>query len=118
VAQQDLDRLGEPARPASQSPIQACPREGGGRVAPQRTSSARRFHRDQPGAERVVAVFNHRGTAEQWITEGKGAIQLDAAVPPNLRRQYRPPLALCARLQSRQFHADACDAHGGGARGR
>ena len=26
-------------------------------------------------AERVVAVYNQRGTAEQWIKEGKGAIK-------------------------------------------
>jgi hypothetical protein len=26
-------------------------------------------------AERVVAVYNQRGTAEQWIKEGKGAIR-------------------------------------------
>ena len=26
-------------------------------------------------AERVVAFYNHRGTAEQWIKEGKGAIR-------------------------------------------
>jgi hypothetical protein len=26
-------------------------------------------------AERVVAFYNQRGTAEQWIKEGKGAIK-------------------------------------------
>jgi len=26
-------------------------------------------------AERIVAFYNHRGTAEQWIKEGKGAIK-------------------------------------------
>jgi hypothetical protein len=26
-------------------------------------------------AERVVAFYNHHGTAEQWIKEGKGAIK-------------------------------------------
>jgi hypothetical protein len=26
-------------------------------------------------AERIVAFYNHRGTAEQWIREGKGAIR-------------------------------------------
>src|ERR1700726_2094336 len=26
-------------------------------------------------AERVIAFYNHRGTAEQWIKEGKGAIK-------------------------------------------
>ena len=28
-----------------------------------------------PPAERVVAFYNQRGTAEQWIKEGKGAIK-------------------------------------------
>jgi len=48
-----------------------------GRVAPRRVLSARRVHRDQSGApaERVVAFYNQRGTAEQWIKEGKGAIK-------------------------------------------
>ena len=26
-------------------------------------------------ADRVVALYNQRGTAEQWIKEGKGAIK-------------------------------------------
>jgi hypothetical protein len=26
-------------------------------------------------AERAIAVYNQRGTAEQWIKEGKGAIK-------------------------------------------
>jgi hypothetical protein len=55
-----------------------------------------------------------RSTAEQWIKEGKGAIKLDAAVMPFLRRQHRPPSAPCARIQPRQPHADAGDAQGGG----
>jgi hypothetical protein len=28
-----------------------------------------------PPAERVVAFYNKRGTCEQWIKEGKGAIK-------------------------------------------
>jgi len=38
---------------------------------------ARRLHRHQLGRpdERVVAFYNQRGTAEQWIREGKGAIK-------------------------------------------
>ena len=31
-------------------------------------------------AERVVAFYNKRGTCEQWIKEGKGCDQVDAAV--------------------------------------
>jgi hypothetical protein len=43
----------------------------------QRTYSARRLHRDQLSrpADRVVAFYNKRGTCEQWIKEGKGAIK-------------------------------------------
>jgi hypothetical protein len=39
-------------------------------------------------ADRVVAFSNKRGTAEQWIKEGKGVIKY-AAVMPNVRRQTR-----------------------------
>jgi hypothetical protein len=49
-------------------------------------------------AERVVAFYNQRGTAEQWIKEGEGAI-MDVAVMPFLRRQ-------CRRLQ---LHVLACN---------
>jgi hypothetical protein len=28
-----------------------------------------------PATERIVAFYNQRGTAEQWIKEGKGAIK-------------------------------------------
>jgi hypothetical protein len=45
-------------------------------VASGRALPARRLHRHQPGpAERVIAFYNQRGTAEQWIKEGKGAIK-------------------------------------------
>jgi len=48
-----------------------------GRVASRRTLSPRRLHRDDMSrpAERVVAFYNKRGTCEQWIKEGKGAIK-------------------------------------------
>ena len=40
-----------------------------------RACSAHRVRRHQPVTpERVVAFYNHRGTAEQWIKEGKNAI--------------------------------------------
>jgi Transposase DDE domain group 1 len=58
-------------------------------------------------AERVVAFYNQRGTAEQWIKEGKRRDQMDPAVVPHLRRQRRPSPAPCSRLQPRQLHADA-----------
>jgi Transposase DDE domain group 1 len=52
-------------------------------------------------AERVVAFYNKRGTCEQWIKEGKGAIKWTRlscrtfaanAVRPTLRRQTDYPL--------------------------
>jgi hypothetical protein len=43
-------------------------------------------------AERVVAFYNQRGTAEQWIKEGKGAIKWT-------RRSCRTFVANAARLQ-------------------
>ena len=46
-------------------------------MAPGRALSARRLHRHQPGAagKRIVGFYNHRGTCEQYIKEGKGAIK-------------------------------------------
>jgi hypothetical protein len=65
-------------------------------------------------AERVVTFYNHRGTAEQRIKEGKGAIKWTRlAVMPFLRRQRRPSSAPRTGLQPRQFHADAGDAQNG-----
>jgi hypothetical protein len=65
--------------------------------------------------ERVVAFYNQRGRAEQWIKEGKGAIKWGAALMPDLRRQRGASPAPCAGLQSRQLHANAGNAEGGGA---
>jgi hypothetical protein len=62
--------------------------------------------------ERVVAFYNQRGTAKQWIKVGQGRDQVDPAVMPFLRRQRRPPPTSCARRQLRQFHAHAGDARG------
>jgi hypothetical protein len=47
-------------------------------VASGRAVPGRWLHRHQPGthrAERVVSFYNRRGTAEQWIKEGRGAIK-------------------------------------------
>ena len=57
---------------------QAALRRGQGRVASGRGVPARRFIVINLArlAERVVAFYNYRGTAEQWIKEGKGAIKL------------------------------------------
>jgi Transposase DDE domain group 1 len=60
-------------------------------------------------AERVVAFYNQRGTAEQWIKEGKGAIKWDPAVMPFLRGQRRPPSAPRARLQPLSGGEVICD---------
>jgi hypothetical protein len=61
-------------------------------------------------AERIVDFYNHRGTAEQYIREGKSAIKWT-----RLSRRFfaantvRLPV-VCVGLQPRQFHADAGDA--------
>ena len=45
-------------------------------------------------AERVLAFYNHRGTCEQYIKEGRGAIKwIRPPVVPLLRCQRRPPRA-------------------------
>src|SRR5262249_27614337 len=50
---------------------------GEGRVASRRAVPARRLPRHEPASlsRRVVAFYNGRGTAEQWIKEGKHAIK-------------------------------------------
>jgi Transposase DDE domain group 1 len=56
---------------------QVPPGGGESRVAPGRTVPARRFivtNLARP-AERIVGFYNHRGTCEQYIKEGKGAIK-------------------------------------------
>ena len=66
-------------------------------------------------AERIVAFYNQRGTCEQWIKEGKGAIKwIFLAVMSFFRRQRRPPSAPRARLQPWQLHAHAGDVEGSG----
>jgi hypothetical protein len=66
-------------------------------------------------AERVVALYNQRGTAEQWIKEGKGAIKWTRlscrTFAANAVRLQLHALA----LQPRQFHEDAGDAEDRGA---
>jgi hypothetical protein len=63
--------------------------------------------------ERVVAFYNQRGTAEQWIKEGRSAIKWTRTVLPDLLRQRRAPSAPRPRVQPRQLHADAGDAQDG-----
>ena len=50
-------------------------------------------------ADRVVAFYNKRGTCEQWIKEGKGAIKW-TRLSCRIRGQRRAAPASCARLQS------------------
>jgi Transposase DDE domain group 1 len=73
----DLRTMCAGSMPISAIRPEPGPSRGGlspGRVASRRTLSPRRLHRDrQP--ERVVAFYNKRGTCEQWIKEGKGAIK-------------------------------------------
>ena len=49
-------------------------------------------------AERVVAFYNHRSTCEQAHQGGQGRGQVDTAVVPILRREFRTPSASCPRL--------------------
>ena len=56
-------------------------------------------------ADRVVAFYNKRGTCEQWIKQGKGAM----AVVQDVRGQRRAAPASCARLQSWQLSPHACN---------
>ena len=56
-------------------------------------------------AERVVAFYNQRGTAEQWIKEGQERDPVDTPIVPQVRPQCRSPPASRARLQPRQLHA-------------
>jgi hypothetical protein len=61
-------------------------------------------------ADRVVAFYNKRGTCEQWIKEGKGAIKWTRLSCRTLAANAVRAPASCARLQSRQFPAHAGDA--------
>jgi Transposase DDE domain group 1 len=61
-------------------------------------------------AESVVAFYNKRGTCEQWIKEGKGAIKWTRLSCRTFARQRRPSPASRARLQSRQFPPNPRDA--------
>ena len=56
-------------------------------------------------AERVVDFYNGRGTAEQWIKEGKDAIRWTRLSCRAFTAQRCAPPAPRARLQSRQFPA-------------
>ena len=49
-------------------------------------------------AERVSKFYNGRGTAEQWIREGKFAAALDAIVLPRLPGQRGAAAAVRAGL--------------------
>ena len=56
-------------------------------------------------AERVSKFYNGRGTAEQWIKEGKIRAALDAAVLPRLPGQRGAAAAVRAGLQPGQLPA-------------
>jgi hypothetical protein len=57
-------------------------------------------------AERVVAFYNGRGTAEQWIKQGQERGEVDAAVLLLVRRQHRAAATPRARVQSCKLPAD------------
>ena len=54
-------------------------------------------------AERVVKFYNGRGTAEQWIREGKNALRWTGLYPAILSAQRGAAQAARAGLQSRQL---------------
>jgi hypothetical protein len=76
----DLRTMCAGSMPISAIRPEPGPSRGGyrqGRVASRRTLSRAGFivtNMSRP-AERVVAFYNKRGTCEQWIKEGKGAIK-------------------------------------------
>src|SRR5262249_55441391 len=76
---------------------------------------ARRLYRQQSGAlgRGIVAFYNQRGTAEQWIKEGKGAIKWTRLscrtfAANSVRLQLHAP-----GLQFGQLHAHPGDAEDG-----
>jgi len=77
-----------PISPIRREAGPSAPGDRQGRVASGRALSPRRVqivtNLSRP-AERVVAFYNKRGTCEQWIKEGKGAIKWDAVVVQNVR---------------------------------
>src|SRR5580700_10697203 len=81
--------------------MEQAPASGGqGRVAPRRALSPRRLHRHQPGASsgargRLLQPPRHLRAVHQG---GQGRGQVDTAVVPILRREFRTPSASCPRL--------------------
>ena len=65
--------------------------------------------------KRVVAFYNHRGTAEQHIKEGKNAINWTRLSCRKFRNNAVRPPASRPGLQSGQLHEDTGFAEGGGA---
>ena len=59
-----------------------------------------------------MAFYNHRGTAERYIKEGKKRYQMDPTVRPQVPQQRGAPSASRPGLQSGQLHADAGVAEG------
>ena len=115
----NLDELAEGARPFQTLCDVATPDECD--MSVQSATGLKRRHEWHPGelyprigfivtnmsrpAERVVAFYNKRGTCEQWIKEGKGAIKW-----ARLSCRTGAATASCACLQPRQLPADAGDA--------
>ena len=62
----------------------------------------------------LVAFYNHRGTAEQYIKEGKYAIKWTRLSCSKFRNKRGSAPVSRPGLQSGQLHADACIAEGGG----
>src|SRR5262245_51293255 len=83
-----------------------------GRVASRRTLSPRRLHRDEhePPARARRCFLQQARDVRAMGQGGQRRDQVDATVVPNVRRQRGAAPASCARLQPRQFPADAGDA--------
>jgi hypothetical protein len=60
-------------------------------------------------SKNIVGFYNKRGTAEQWIKEGKGAIKLDATLVSLVQRERGALAASRVSVQSRELPAHACD---------
>ena len=65
------------------------------------------------GPEGVVRFYNGRGTAEQWIKEGKYALILDSAVVPSVRGQPGASVSVRSGVQPWELPSPAVSAQGG-----
>ena len=65
------------------------------------------------GPEGVVRFYNGRGTAEQWIKEGKYALNWDSAVVPSVRGQPGASVSVHSGVQPWELPSPAVSAQDG-----